>query len=372
MKPPGIPSPAPTAMTPSALSVTSSGASAGGIELASVRKFYGSTLAVDLPELAIPAGSFTVLVGPSGCGKSTLLRTIAGLETAEGQIRIDGHDVTATPPGSRNVAMVFQDFALYPHMTVARNIGFGLMLEARHRDPGALSGPEIRRRVNDTCELLGLAGKLNRRPRELSGGERQRVALARAIVRKKPILLLDEPLSNLDAHLRTQARAELIRLHREVEGTFVLVTHDQMEALSMGTHIVILNKGRLEQAGAPEDIWRHPKNLFVARFLGSPSMNILPCDTTGAGRDALVGWRPADGVVVDTDLATTGPGTVFDGVVDIVEFVGDRRIAYCAGTSGSWNVELPSVAPVAVGQRISVRVHPELLHYFASETGLKL
>lgn len=347
--------------------------SAGGIELASVRKSYGSTLAADLPALSIPAGSFTVLVGPSGCGKSTLLRMIAGLETPQtGLIRIDGNDVTSAPPGERNVAIVFQDFALYPHMTVARNVGFGLMLEAKHAGGKGLSRAEIRRRVSDTCDLLGLTGKLNRKPRELSGGERQRVALARAIVRKKPILLLDEPLSNLDAHLRAQARAELIRLHREVSGTFVLVTHDQMEALSMGTHVVILNNGRHEQSGAPEDIWRHPANLFVARFLGSPPMNILPCEPGPGGQVRVVGWRPGDAVVADPYSGTPVSGASFDGIVDIVEFVGDRRMAYCTSESGSWTVELPSVAPVAVNEKLRVRVHPELLHYFDAQTGLKL
>ncbi|MCM3883214.1 ABC transporter ATP-binding protein [Frankia sp. R82] len=346
-------------------------APSGGIELRSVRKSFGSTPAVDLPALSVPAGSLTVLVGPSGCGKSTLLRMIAGLETPEaGHIHIDGQDITAARPGERGVAMVFQDFALYPHMTVAANVGFGLVLEAKHAGRGALPRAEISRRVRDVCDLLGLGDKLGRRPRELSGGERQRVALARALVRRKPVLLLDEPLSNLDAGLRAQARAELIRLHREVAGTFVLVTHDQAEALSLGTRVVVLRAGRLEQAGTPEEIWRCPANLFVARFLGSPAMNIV-----ADSRGRLLGWRPADAIalgVTSPPAAPTDAGEVFEGEVDVTEFVGDRRMAHCVGDHGPWSVEFPAATPVAVGQRIRVLVPAGSLHHFDAQTGTRL
>ncbi|WP_082393265.1 ABC transporter ATP-binding protein [Nocardia arizonensis] len=344
----------------------------GGIELSGVRKRYGAQLAVDLPGLSVPAGSFTVIVGPSGCGKSTVLRMICGLETPqEGAIHIDGREVTDIPPGDRDVAMVFQDFALYPHMSVARNVGFGLLLEAKHTRRKQLSRAEIRRRVSDTCDLLGLTGKLDRKPRELSGGERQRVALARAIVRRKPILLLDEPLSNLDAHLRTQARTELIRLHREVEGTFVLVTHDQIEALSMGTHLVVLNRGSLEQDGAPEAVWRRPANLFVAGFLGSPAMNLLPGEAVGApGR--VLGWRPGDAVLVEDPRDTVRSGPTFDATVDVVEFAGDRRVAYCTGADGAWSVEVPATVAPTIGRPIRVHVPDDLVHHFDAKTGHRI
>ncbi|MCK9897346.1 ABC transporter ATP-binding protein [Frankia sp. AgB32] len=367
--------PAPARANPATTAVA---AVSGGIKLRSVRKSYGSTLAADLPALDIPAGSFTVLVGPSGCGKSTLLRMIAGLETPEaGQIHIDGRDVTTAGPGERGVAIVFQDFALYPHMTVARNVGFGLTLEAKHDRRNGLSRAEIQRRVGDMCDLLGLGDKLARKPRELSGGERQRVALARALVRRKPVLLLDEPLSNLDAGRRAPARAELIRLHREVAGTFVLVTHDQAEALSLGTRVVVLNAGRLEQVGTPEEIWRRPANLFVARFLGSPAMNILPVSREADSGDQrrLQGWRPADAVAVDAAgplPARDDPGQVFEGVVDVAEFVGDRRVAHCVNDHGTWSVEFPAATPVTVGQRLRVLVPAESLHQFDAQTGVRL
>lgn len=403
---------------------------AGGIVLRDLVKSYGDSPrpAVNLPELAIPPGSFTVVVGPSGCGKSTALRLIAGLETPDtGHIAIDGVDVTDLPPGRRDLSMVFQDFALYPHMTVAENVGFGLRMRARHdrrrglaarlvpggRDragtPTAASRAEIAESVRRACALVRLDGKEHRRPNQLSGGERQRVALARALVRGPSVLLLDEPLSALDAQLRHHARAELVRLHREFGCTAVLVTHDQLEALSMATHLVVLDAGRLSQAGSPQEVYSRPANTFVAGFLGSPAMNLQPVERTGTRPDAatgpglhapglrarlpclkgplpdgavLLGWRPADGVLVPTpgegrtgsepdELEHRADGLVLDGVVDIVEYTGDGRVVTCRGAvdgGSSWAVTVPAESPFrAAGDRVRVRVAAERLHLFGPD-----
>ncbi|UGQ15139.1 ABC transporter ATP-binding protein [Yinghuangia sp. ASG 101] len=408
----------------------------GGIVLRDLVKAYGDSRrpALDLPELTIPPRSFTVVVGPSGCGKSTALRLIAGLETPDaGHIAVDGDDVTDLPPGERDLSMVFQDFALYPHMTVAENVGFGLRMRARHdrrrrlvsrlasrHAPTAASRTEIADKVREVCALVRLDGKEQRRPAQLSGGERQRVALARALVRGPSVLLLDEPLSALDAQLRQHARAELVRLHREFGCTAVLVTHDQLEALSMATHLVVLNGGRLAQAGTPHEVYSRPANTFVAGFLGSPAMNLLPADPapgpasspasgpapgpvrtlTGPGLNArlpyggeplppgplLLGWRPADGVLDRTDAlgspvspgpvgslgwpgppVSPGDGLVLDGVVDIVEYTGDGRILTCRGPQGGppWAVTLPADSPTpTAGDPVRVRVPPRHLHLF--------
>ncbi|OHV45793.1 ABC transporter ATP-binding protein [Pseudofrankia sp. BMG5.36] len=314
----------------SAVRPTATDDTAAGILFDGVAKSYGGRLAFDVGRLELPPRSFTVLVGPSGCGKSTGLRLVAGLETPEaGRILLGGLDVTHLPPGERGVSMVFQDFALYPHLSVERNIGFGLTLEARRRHwtgrrhhPGP-GRTEIAQRVTEAVDLLRLGELRRRRPGQLSGGERQRVGLARAIVRRPAVLLLDEPLSALDAQLRQHARAELVRLHRELANTVVLVTHDQLEALSMGTYLVVMNAGRVAQAGPPALVYHQPADTFVATFLGSPPMNLHPVDAearaggatvlaapglraglpwrVGGGEAAatprvLLGWRPGDGV----------------------------------------------------------------------------
>jgi multiple sugar transport system ATP-binding protein len=240
------------------------------LELCGIHKHYGAVHAVKGIDLAVATGEFTVLVGPSGCGKSTLLRAIAGLEAIdEGSIRIAGEDVTHARPRDRDLAMVFQSYALYPYLTVRDNIAFGL--RAR-RMPKA----EIAARVARAAEMLAIAPLLERYPRELSGGQRQRVAIGRAIVRDARIYLFDEPLSNLDAKLRDGMREEIKRLHREIGRTFLYVTHDQIEAMTLADRIVLLNDGRIEQQGAPLDLFERPVNRFVAGFLGSPSMNFLP------------------------------------------------------------------------------------------------
>src|SRR5918993_1911368 len=236
-----------------------------------VYKCYGATPAVRGVDLAVPAGEFAVLVGPSGCGKSTLLRTIAGLEEADrGRIEIGGRDVTELRPKDRDIAMVFQNYALYPYLTVFENIAFGL--RAR-RTPEA----ELRRKVARAADMLGLGPLLERTPRQLSGGQRQRVAIGRAVVRDARLFLFDEPLSNLDAQLRDGMRAEIKRLHQEIGKTTIYVTHDQIEAMTLADRIVLLREGGIEQQGAPLDLFERPATRFVAGFLGSPAMNFVPC-----------------------------------------------------------------------------------------------
>jgi multiple sugar transport system ATP-binding protein len=240
------------------------------VSLHGVKKSYGEVPIIHGIDLDIPDGQFIVLVGPSGCGKSTLLRMIAGLEEiSDGEIRIAGHVVNDVSPKDRNIAMVFQNYALYPHMTVAENMSFALRLAKRPQ-------PEIDRRVGRAAAMLGLDGVLGRYPRALSGGQRQRVAMGRAIVREPQVFLFDEPLSNLDAKLRVQMRADIKSLHREVGTTSIYVTHDQIEAMTMADRIVVLRDGVVEQEGTPLEVYDRPANKFVAGFIGSPGMNFLP------------------------------------------------------------------------------------------------
>src|SRR6059036_3252532 len=241
------------------------------------KAYADGTVAVDDLDLLIKDGEFLVLVGPSGCGKTTALRCLAGLEEiTAGQIKIDARVVNRVPPKDRNIAMVFQSYALYPHMTVFDNLAFGLKLMKTPKE-------EIRRRVQEAAKILNLENLLDRKPRALSGGQRQRVALGRAIVREPAAFLMDEPLSNLDAALRVQTRAEILRLQRRLGTTTIYVTHDQIEAMTMGDRIAVMNKGELQQLGRPEELYEHPANTFVARFLGSPSMNMLPSSVLGIG-----------------------------------------------------------------------------------------
>ncbi|HZT17316.1 MAG TPA: sn-glycerol-3-phosphate ABC transporter ATP-binding protein UgpC [Gaiellaceae bacterium] len=247
------------------------------IRLEGVSKRFGDVAAVDDVSLHVADGEFLVLVGPSGCGKSTLLRLIAGLEEAtEGLIAIGDRDVTDLPPRSRDVAMVFQSYALYPHMTVRQNLGYGL--KAR-RTPK----PEIGERVAEVAELLGLDELLERRPAQLSGGQRQRVAMGRAIVRRPQAFLLDEPLSNLDAKLRVGMRASLAQLHRRLAATTVYVTHDQTEAMTLGQRVAVMRDGRILQAASPQELYARPRNLFIASFIGSPAMNLVEATVDGSG-----------------------------------------------------------------------------------------
>jgi multiple sugar transport system ATP-binding protein len=272
------------------------------VTIQGLHKSYGAFAAVRGIDLAIRDGEFTVLVGPSGCGKSTLLRTIAGLEDiSEGEIEIGGEVVNDMRPRDRDVAMVFQDYALYPHMTVAKNIGFGL--KARK-----LPAAEVETRVGAAAAMLGITPLLDRFPRQISGGQRQRVAIGRAIVRSPRIFLFDEPLSNLDAQLRDEMRSEIKRLHQEIETTMIYVTHDQIEAMTLADRIVLMRDGVIEQQGAPLELFERPASTFVAGFLGSPRMSFLPGVLALAGDVRAVRLG-------DTDLPIA-PGRPLDGAVD--------------------------------------------------------
>jgi lactose/L-arabinose transport system ATP-binding protein len=278
------------------------------LTLRDVTKRFGTTQVVSGVDLDITAGEMVVFVGPSGCGKSTLLRMIAGLEPVSGgRIEIDGRDVTQAEPVERGLAMVFQSYALYPHMTVAENMGFPLEMQG-------IAKEEIAARVQATARTLQLQDHLNRKPKALSGGQRQRVAIGRAIVRDPVAFLFDEPLSNLDAELRVQMRLEIARLHRELNATMIYVTHDQVEAMTLADRIVVLRGGRIEQVGAPLDLYDNPANAFVAGFIGSPRMNLIPATAWRDGDQVRVvlaggellfrpkGPMPADGTAVQLGL----------------------------------------------------------------------
>jgi multiple sugar transport system ATP-binding protein len=247
-----------------------------------VTKKYGDVVAVNDFNLEISDGEFMVFVGPSGCGKTTSLRMIAGLEDiTDGVVRIADRVVNDVAPKDRDIAMVFQSYALYPHMSVYDNLAFGLKLRKVEKK-------EIDRRVKEAAETIQLTSLLQRKPKELSGGQRQRVALGRAIVREPAVFLMDEPLSNLDAKLRVQTRAEIARLHQRLKTTIVYVTHDQVEAMTMGQRIAVMSQAKLQQVGVPQELYDHPLNKFVAGFIGSPSMNFLPVELTGSGDDAVL------------------------------------------------------------------------------------
>ncbi|HVV57670.1 MAG TPA: ABC transporter ATP-binding protein [Gaiellaceae bacterium] len=300
------------------------------VEFREVTKSFGDVVAVDRLSLTVEEGEFLILVGPSGCGKTTALRMVAGLEqVTSGEILIDGKVVNDLPPTNRDIAMVFQNYALYPHMTVAANIAFPLRQQR-------VKKAEIRDRVAEAARLLDIEELLDRKPRELSGGQRQRVAIGRALVRRPKAFLMDEPLSNLDAKLRVQMRAELIALHRRLGITTVYVTHDQTEAMTLGDRVLVLDKGVAQQLDTPQQLYREPANTFVAGFIGSPAMNLVEGDAAGgrltmgpltlerpgaeAGR-VLVGIRPEDFRLAD------GPGT-FPARVEFSEQLGPETLVY--------------------------------------------
>lgn len=256
------------------------------LRLEGIEKFYGDNHVLDDVSLFVPGGEFIVIVGPSGCGKSTLLRVIAGLESVDaGTIAFGGDIANDVPPALRNAAMVFQTYALYPHLTVFDNLKFSL-------DIAGLSETDIATRIDEVSRLLGLQDYLDRKPSALSGGQRQRVALGRALVRKPEIFLFDEPLSNLDAALRMNTRIEIARLHRTLGTTIIYVTHDQTEAMTLADQIVVMRDGRIEQIGAPLDLYNHPSTKFVAGFIGSPAMNFIEDDIAGLPNVACIGLRP--------------------------------------------------------------------------------
>jgi ABC-type sugar transport system ATPase subunit len=324
--------------------------------------------------LDIADGEFLVLVGPSGCGKSTTLRMVAGLEeVTEGEIRIGDRLVNDVAPGDRDIAMVFQNYALYPHLSVRENMAFGLKMRGTPR-------PEIDRRVADAAAALSIEHLLARRPRELSGGQRQRVALGRAIVREPKVFLFDEPLSNLDAKLRVQMRAELARLHRRLGTTVIYVTHDQVEAMTLGDRIVLMNHGVIQQLDAPLAIYRRPANRFVASFIGSPTMNFFPGTVRdGAfhvegdaarlplGPDAAgVPAGPAVLGVRPEDLLAGGDGTPFtSATIDVAEQMGHETLAHVSVGGASHVVRVPGDRRASPGDRLSLGVRPDGVHLFA-------
>ncbi|RDI67219.1 ABC transporter ATP-binding protein [Nocardia pseudobrasiliensis] len=351
------------------------------LRIEALTKRFGGHDAVRAVNLTVADGEFLVLLGPSGCGKSTLLRMIAGLETpSAGRILLDGSDITDRPPQRRDLAMVFQSYALYPHLTVAGNIGFPLRTRR-------LSRARITERVEQVAATLELSQLLDRRPAALSGGQRQRVALARAMVRDPGAFLMDEPLSNLDAKLRAATRAELTALHRRLGATFLYVTHDQVEAMTMATRIALLDAGAVAQIGTPAQLYDRPRSIFVAGFLGSPPMNLF----------AAVVSRRADGVRVlaegiDTALGVSGDiddrpviagirpeklcldprANAVRGVVTLVENLGGEELIHVTAGSATLCARAPRPSGARVGERIGFGVDPEDVHLFDPESGLRL
>jgi multiple sugar transport system ATP-binding protein len=355
-----------------------------GVVLAGVSNRFGDATVIERLDLEVADGELMVLVGPSGCGKSTALRLIAGLEELSGgTIEIGGRIVNDLPPKDRDVAMVFQSYALYPHMTVRQNLAFGLELRKTPR-------PEMDRLIDEAARMLGLEALLRRKPGELSGGQRQRVALGRALVRKPAVFLFDEPLSNLDATLRVQMRAEIKKLQAGLATTAIYVTHDQVEAMTMGSRIAVLDAGRLQQVGAPLELYDRPANLFVAAFLGSPPMNLF--DATLAERGAILragafslplparlrraagkdgaamvaGIRPED--VLEPGRAPRGESARLPLVVELAEPLGDEVIVHArAGRDRVVFRQAPRAVP-ASGARVEVQVELERLHLFDATT----
>jgi multiple sugar transport system ATP-binding protein len=332
------------------------------VETKALRKDFGATAAVDGIDLVTGEGEYLVLLGPSGCGKTTLLRLIAGLEQpSDGDVIIGGQVVTHLPPRARQIAMVFQSYALYPHKTVFANIAFPLAAAGVPRE----QRPD---KVRWAAGRLGLESLLDRRPRQLSGGERQRVALARALVREPQVFLLDEPLSNLDAKLRSSAREDLKEFQQRVGITTIYVTHDQVEAMGLGDRIAVLNEGRIQQIGTPGQIYHHPANTFVATFVGSPPMNLLNRDTT------LLGFRPEEFLPVSVTGERPGQMT-FEFSVIRVENLGSDRYVYghIPDVDPETRViaKLPSTVttPVAVGDRAPFAVNGADLRFFDRATG---
>jgi multiple sugar transport system ATP-binding protein len=351
-----------------------------------VTKKYGEVLAVNDLNLEINDGEFMVLVGPSGCGKTTSLRMIAGLEEITGgTLRIGDRIVNDVAPKDRDIAMVFQSYALYPHMTVRDNLAFGLKLRK-------VPKPEIERRVKEAADTIQLSNLLDRKPKELSGGQRQRVALGRAIVREPAVFLMDEPLSNLDAKLRVQTRAEIARLHQRLGTTMVYVTHDQVEAMTMGTRIAVMSDGLLQQVGTPQELYDNPVNKFVAGFIGSPAMNFATVTASGTGDAAVLtgsglsiplpprlraaadsvhgktlvaGFRPEH---LDIGEASTNVAS-FKATADVVEYLGNDELLHLSLDGLDMVAVVSSSNVVKPGDVLSLQLPLDKLHLFDSETG---
>jgi multiple sugar transport system ATP-binding protein len=363
------------------------------VDLKNVWKKYGDHPVVKGVDIEIPDKEFFILVGPSGCGKSTTLRMIAGLEEiSEGQVSINGHVVNDVPPKDRDIAMVFQNYALYPHMTVYQNMAFGLKLR---RLPKA----EIDRRVREAADILNLGALLERKPKALSGGQRQRVAVGRAIVRKPHVFLFDEPLSNLDAKLRVQMRVELSKLHDRLQTTMIYVTHDQVEAMTMGDRICVMKDGEVQQIAPPLELYHHPANQFVAGFIGNPPMNFFPVrleqSKAGlalrheafslalpaaaaekarphAGREATLGVRPEDLYDRLFHNFPVPEGSSVKAKVDVVEPMGSEVYLYLKAGPADVVARMPPIVKTKVNQEIELVFNMERLHLFDKDTGASL
>lgn len=363
-----------------------------------IRKQFGSVVALQPLNLTVGDKEFVTLVGPSGCGKSTTLNITAGLEDPSGgELYIDGRLVNAVPPGDRDIAMVFQSYALYPHKTVRENIGFGLKVRKMPK-------PEIEKRVQEAATLLGIADLLDRKPRELSGGQRQRVALGRAITRDPKVFLLDEPLSNLDAKLRVQMRAELKLLFERIQGTVLYVTHDQAEAMTMSDRVVVMNKGVVQQVGTPLEVYNLPSNDFVAGFLGSPAMNFVPCQVQQSGDTLVVvatGWswtmalttngqsasarllknrthlqgkmtlgiRPEDLTLLapPPETASTIPCRI-----TLVEHMGASNLFIVQAGGHQLTIATPADFYLPPGSNVAIGINPAKVHFFETGSGNNL
>jgi multiple sugar transport system ATP-binding protein len=325
-----------------------------------VTKQFGDTKAVDDLMLEIHDGEFMVLVGPSGCGKTTALRMLSGLEkTTSGRILIGDRVVNNIAPQHRDIAMVFQSYALYPHMTVYDNLAFGLRNQK-------VPKKDIDRRVRRAADILDLDPLIKRKPKQLSGGQRQRVALGRAIVREPAAFLMDEPLSNLDAKLRVQTRAEILKLQNELGTTTIYVTHDQVEAMTMGDRIAVMSLGVLQQVGSPEDVYTDPVNVFVAGFIGSPAMNLVPAPLLDAvgGQDRIAGFRP-EHINLGNGRADSIP---FTARVDVVEYLGDEQLVHATRNDIPLQAKLPVEEKLGVGQEAEFSVPRDKLLLFDAET----
>ena len=325
------------------------------ITLDGISKVFDRTTVIPPIDLEIAKGEFVVFVGPSGSGKSTLLRLIAGLEQASGgRVSIEGKDVTATPCGDRGLAMVFQSYALYPHMTVRQNMSFPLEMVGD-------SKASIAQRIEETARILDLTRFLERRPSQLSGGQRQRVAIGRAIVRNPTAFLFDEPLSNLDAALRGSMRLEIMKLHRQLGATMIYVTHDQVEAMTMADRIVVLNHGRIEQVGTPQELYERPANMFVAGFIGAPRMNCIEGEAAAALDAFTIGVRPEHMRIVKD-------GGRWPAVVELIENLGaESHVHAHSETAGPLVVRMPGLPDVKVGDKISLSPETDKVHRFDRE-----
>ncbi|SFJ14945.1 ABC transporter ATP-binding protein [Thermoflavimicrobium dichotomicum] len=366
-----------------------------GVKLNHVYKRYGEITAVKDFHLEIADQEFIVLVGPSGCGKSTTLRMIAGLEEiSEGELYIGDRLVNDVPPKDRDIAMVFQNYALYPHMTCYENMAFGLKLRK-------LDKSEIDRRVKEAAQILGIEHLLDRKPKALSGGQRQRVALGRAIVREPQVFLMDEPLSNLDAKLRVQMRTEISKLHQRLQTTFIYVTHDQVEAMTMGNRIVVMKDGIIQQADTPTEIYQRPANMFVAEFIGSPAINFVSGSlveeeqkayfvTTGVrlplpdehaavlrekdyiGKEVVFGIRP-ESIHDDSLFLESSPDSTFLGKVEVVENMGSEMILYVSGFSDQWlTAKIHARTLLSPGDTIKLALDMKKAHIFDKESEMRV